>query len=84
MDRDLKKKLDRIAEIETSELMKELTMLKKAVAAKKDADNKLISATGNSNQALQKTILPIAWIVVGVPLAYGISNALQKGIIIFQ
>jgi len=56
----------------------------KAVAAKKDADNKLISATGNSNQALQKTILPIAWIVVGVPLAYGISNALQKGIIIFQ
>ena len=62
-----------------SELAKE-----KEVAAKKDAANKLIGKGGNSNSALQKIILPFAWVVVGVPLAYGISNALQKGIIIFQ
>ena len=56
----------------------------KEVAAKKDADNKLIGQIGDSNPVLQKMILPIAWIVVGVPLIFGILIALQKGIIIFQ
>lgn len=56
----------------------------KEVAAKKDADNKLIGQISDSNPVLQKMILPIAWIVVGVPLIFGILNALQKGIIIFQ
>ena len=49
MDRDLKKKLDRIAEIETSDLMKELTMLKKAVAAKKAPISKAIKLSAKDN-----------------------------------
>ena len=36
-----------------------------------------------TNVALQKILLPIAWLVVGIPIAWGILNALQKGIIIF-
>ena len=49
MDRELKKKLDRIAEIETSDLMKELTMLKKAVAAKKAPISKAIKLSAKDN-----------------------------------
>jgi len=62
-----------------SELKKE-----KDIAAKKDSDNALLVSKGKSNQAVQKLILPIAWIVVGLPILWGISNALQKGIIIFH
>jgi hypothetical protein len=32
---------------------------------------------------MQRLLLPLAWIVVGVPITLGILNALQKGIIIF-
>ena len=56
----------------------------KDIAAKKDSDNSLMATNGNSNQGVQKFILPIAWIVVGLPIFWGISNALQKGIIIFH
>jgi MFS family permease len=56
----------------------------KAVAAKKDSDNALLVSKGESNQAVQKLILPIAWIVVGLPILWGIYNALLKGIIIFH
>ncbi len=63
----------------SNELKKE-----KDIAAKKDSDNALMVSKGKSNQAVQKLILPIAWIVVGLPILWGISNALQKGIIIFH
>ena len=36
-----------------------------------------------TNTSIQKFVLPLAWIVVGVPITLGILNALQKGIIIF-
>jgi hypothetical protein len=36
-----------------------------------------------TNTSLQKIILPVAWLVVGVPIILGVLNALQKGIIIF-
>jgi len=56
----------------------------KDIASKKDLDNTLLVAKGKSNQVVQKLILPVAWIVVGIPILLGIYNALQKGIIIFQ
>jgi|TARA_B110000259_G_scaffold85447_1_gene99599 MFS family permease len=62
-----------------SELKKE-----KDIAAKKDSDNALLVSKSKSNQVVQKLILPIAWILVGLPILWGISNALQKGIIIFH
>ena len=58
--------------------------IEKAVAAKKDSDNALLVSKGESNQIVQKLILPIAWIVVGLPILWGIYNALLKGIIIFH
>jgi hypothetical protein len=45
---------------------------------------KLVTATTHTNKALQSFLLPIAWLVVSVPIGWGILNALQKGIIIFQ
>jgi hypothetical protein len=36
-----------------------------------------------TNVSMQRLLLPLAWIVVGVPITLGILNALQKGIIIF-
>ena len=36
-----------------------------------------------TNTSMQKILMPLAWIVVGVPITLGILNALQKGIIIF-
>ena len=56
----------------------------KDIAAKKDSDNALLVSKVKSNQAIQRIILPVAWIVVGLPIIWGISNALQKGIIIFH
>jgi hypothetical protein len=53
------------------------------LAYKKDAASSLRASSLGPNKTLQKLILPIAWIVVGVPIVMGISNALQKGIIIF-
>ena len=42
-----------------------------------------LSSSVTTNVTLQKILLPIAWLVVGIPIAWGILNALQKGIIIF-
>ena len=53
------------------------------LAYKKDAASSLRASSLGPNKTLQKLILPVAWIVVGVPIVMGISNALQKGIIIF-
>jgi len=53
------------------------------LAYKKDVDSSLKASSLGPNKTLQKIVLPIAWIVVGVPIVMGISNALQKGIIIF-
>ena len=41
-------------------------------------------ATTKTNVGMQNILLPVAWLVVGIPIALGISNALQKGLIIFQ
>ena len=51
-------------------------------ALKGDQSNSKIEATV-TNTSIQKFVLPLAWIVVGVPITLGILNALQKGIIIF-
>ena len=72
------KPLDKKHFMSDAELLKE-----KEVAAKKDLDNTMSVNNGVSNKVAQKLILPIAWIVVGLPILWGISNALQKGIIIF-
>ena len=53
----------------------------KNIAANQKTETLKSSVT--TNVALQKLLLPIAWLVVGVPIAWGILNALQKGIIIF-
>jgi hypothetical protein len=53
------------------------------LAYKKDAASSLRAYSLGPNKTLKKLILPVAWIVVGVPIFMGISNALQKGIIIF-
>jgi len=53
------------------------------LAYKKDAASQLKVSDLGPNKTLQKLILPVAWIIVGVPIVLGISNALQKGIIIF-
>ena len=50
------------------------------------ANNKevLVEVSTHTNTTLQKLLLPIAWLIVGVPITWGIFNALQKGIIIFH
>ena len=53
----------------------------KNMAANQKTD--AFKASVTTNVALQKLLLPIAWLVVGIPIACGILNALQKGIIIF-
>ena len=45
---------------------------------------KLLSSSTHTNKALQSVLLPIAWLVVSVPIGWGIINALQKGLIIFS
>jgi len=45
---------------------------------------KLVSSSTHTNKSLQSFLLPIAWLVVSVPIGWGIINALQKGLIIFQ
>ncbi len=49
-------------------------------------NNKEISvkAATQTNTSVQKLLLPIAWLIVGLPIAWGVFNALQKGIIIFH
>jgi hypothetical protein len=37
----------------------------------------------SSNVGLQKIILPIAWMVVGIPLVFAIYNTLDKALVIF-
>ena len=39
--------------------------------------------TQSSNTELQKIILPIAWMVVGIPLIFAIYNTLEKALVIF-
>jgi hypothetical protein len=39
--------------------------------------------TQSSNIELQKIILPIAWMVVGIPLIFAIYNTLEKALVIF-
>jgi hypothetical protein len=39
--------------------------------------------TQSSNVGLQKIILPIAWMVVGIPLVLAIYNTLDKALVIF-
>ena len=55
--------------------------VEKNIAANQKTETLRSSVT--TNVALQKILLPIAWLVVGIPIAWGILNALQKGIIIF-
>jgi len=56
----------------------------KDVAANKNTQVTSLGVKSNTNKVMQKIILIVAWIVVGLPILWGISNALQKGIIIFQ
>ena len=44
----------------------------------------VLVASTMTNTSLQSILLPLAWLVVSVPIAWGILNALQKGLIIFQ
>jgi hypothetical protein len=39
--------------------------------------------TQSSNVGLQKLILPVAWLVVGIPLVLAIYNTLDKALVIF-
>ncbi len=43
-----------------------------------------IKAVTETNSTVQKLLLPVAWLIVGLPITWGIFNALQKGIIIFH
>lgn len=49
-----------------------------------NAKEELVTASTHTNTTVQSVMLPIAWLVVGLPITWGIINALQKGIIIFQ
>ena len=44
----------------------------------------VLVASTSTNVSLQSILLPLAWLVVSVPIGWGILNALQKGLIIFQ
>ena len=57
--------------------------LKNEQGALKNTTSKSNAVISKTNISLQKIILPLAWLVVGVPIILGILNALQKGIIIF-
>jgi len=57
--------------------------LKAEQGALKGNQNNLNAKASTTNTTVQKILLPLAWIVVGVPISLGIINALQKGIIIF-
>jgi len=59
-----------------SELKKE-----QSIAA---SSKEVLKTSSKTNTKLQSIILPVAWIVVLVPITLGIFNALQKGLIIFQ
>ena len=59
------------------------TELKKEQGALKGRSTGPIISSSKTNTSLQKIVLPLAWMVVGVPIILGIFNALQKGIIIF-
>ena len=52
------------------------------IAASQKKEVLKVSAT--TNVSMQNILLPLAWLVVGIPIAWGIFNALQKGLIIFQ
>ena len=52
------------------------------IAASQKKEVLKVSAT--TNVSIQNILLPLAWLVVGIPIAWGIFNALQKGLIIFQ
>ena len=58
--------------------------LKVEQATTQSNKEKLVVATTHTNKSLQTVLLPIAWLVVSVPIGWGILNALQKGLIIFQ
>jgi len=57
--------------------------LKAEQGALQGNQNNLNAKASTTNTTVQKILLPLAWIVVGVPISLGIINALQKGIIIF-
>jgi hypothetical protein len=57
--------------------------LKAEQGALKGAQTNSSVVASVTNTSMQKILLPLAWIVVGVPITLGILNALQKGIIIF-
>lgn len=59
------------------------TELKKEQGALKGRSTGPIISSSKTNTSLQKIVLPLAWMAVGVPILLGIFNALQKGIIIF-
>jgi MFS family permease len=48
------------------------------------SNKEVLVASTKTNKSLQSIILPLAWLVVSVPIGWGILNALQKGLIIFQ
>lgn len=43
-----------------------------------------VKASAKTNTWIQSLLLPIAWLTVGLPITWGILNALQKGVIIFH
>ena len=43
-----------------------------------------ISRAKSTNTIFQKMILPIAWLIVGVPLAFAILNTFDKALVIFK
>ena len=57
--------------------------LKAEQGALKGTQSNLKTVVSVTNTSMQRILLPLAWIVVGVPISLGIFNALQKGIIIF-
>ena len=46
------------------------------IAASQKKEVLKVSAT--TNVSMQNILLPLAWLVVGIPIAWGIFNALQK------
>jgi len=47
-------------------------------------NTEVLIASTKTNTFLQTILLPLIWLVVSVPIGWGIYNALQKGLIIFQ
>ena len=60
---------------------KQLKVERTNTANKKEA---FIKSSVKTNTTVQRFVLPVVWLIVGLPITWGILNALQKGIIIFQ